>query len=673
MKLGAGWRLRVRASICGLALSVVSLQPLAAEEAAPPIPIRAFFENPDFESPRLSADGVTLAVLVSDGDRQVVATRPVAGGALRPIVRIDQPEMRLRWLEWANESRLLLSASVRLRADGISLRHFQLFGIDRDGANFRWLGEKWPRYGVGGVYQVQFQDEIIDWLRSDPKSVLLLYRPPFDGASVVRMNVDSGKIVTRQRPAHDIESWVTDASGEVRAGWSESREEYVLWARLPGGLLERVSRHLPSREDGPTLLAMHADPGKLYVAALQDGRQAVFEFDIANKRLGALVYAHPQTDVEGLVFSPDGSGRVIGATLGSGEVHYFDAQLAKEHRGLDAALAAEFGRPVDHGIASQSDGGDRMILRVSADVQAAAYYLYDRSKKQLAHLFDQSPSLPAERMARMRPIAFVARDGLEIPGYLTLPLGSAGKSLPMIVLVHGGPWARDTLGWDDEVQAFASRGFAVLQVNFRGSTGYGKAFLEAGYRQWGEKIQDDISDGVKWAIAEGIADAGRVGIYGGSFGGYAALIGATKTPELYRAAAAYAAVTDVELLLDDGAKYSWGEAWRPAMIGGERGDASRIRASSPLRLAARAGVPILLGHGDEDDRVEVHHSRKMAEALRAAGKDVAYLEFPHEIHGFALEANRIRWYEALIAFFEKHLAPRPASATVATPTEAAPQ
>ncbi len=634
-----------------------------AEEAPPRIPLRAFFQNPDFASPKLSPDGTAFAVLISDGDRQVVATRAIAGGPLTPIVRIDRPEMRLRWLEWANPKRLLLSASVRIRVDNISRRHTQLFGIDRDGANYRWLGEKWPTYGLGGKYQVQFQDEIIDWLPQDAQHVLLWYASPYETAAVMKMDVDTGRIFTRQHPQHDIEWWGTDMSGEVRAGVSESRAEYVIWARLPGGLLERVSRHAPFSEDGPELLGLHADPAKLYVTATKDGRRAIFEFDLDTKTLGALVYAHPEVDVEDLVYAPGSDRRVAGVsfTTDAPEIHFFDPALEKEHASLAKAFAAEFGRPVHHAPYSESDDGKRVILRVSTDVQAASYYFYDREKRALAHLLDEAPELLPEQMATMRPISFDARDGLRLRGYLTLPRGSSGTKLPAIILVHGGPWARDALGWDAEVQAFANRGFAVLQVNFRGSTGYGKAFLEAGYREWGQKIQDDISDGVKWLIDQGVADRDRIGIYGGSFGGYAALIGATKTPGLYRAAAAYAAVTDIERLIDDDAKYDWGVAWHKSMVGGESGDAERLRNSSPLKLAGRAGVPILLGHGEEDDRVEVQHSRKMADALRKAGKQFEYLEFEHEIHGFQLEANRIRWYEALIAFFEKNLAPRAAS------------
>jgi dipeptidyl aminopeptidase/acylaminoacyl peptidase len=653
---------RLLSSVLLAALGAVPLAAVA-QEPAPLLPLHAFFENPDFKSPKLSEDGAWLAVLLSDGDRQVVAVRAIEGGALTPLVRIDQPEMRLSWLEWANSTRILLSASVRMRVEGTSRRHTQLFGIDRDGKNYRWLGKDWPKYGLQGVYQVFVQDDVIDWLPADPDHVLIRYWAPTElSPSVQKLDVATGRVRMRQREEHDITTWYSDLDGEVRAGESESREEYVIWARPPGGRFERVSRHAPFREDGPVLIGLHADPDKLYVTALKDGRLAIYEFEITAKKLGALVYAHPEVDVEALAYAPGADRRVVGVrfTTDAPQIHFFDPALASEYKGLAKAFAAEFGRPVEHEPYSESSDGKRVILRVSTDVQAAAYYFYDRDRRALSHLFDESPKLPTAQMAPTKPISFAARDGVQLHGYLTLPLGSTGKNLPAIVLVHGGPWARDSLGWDAEVQAFANRGFAVFQINFRGSSGYGKAFREAGYREWGWKIQDDISDGAKWLADQGVADRDRIGIYGASFGGYAALIGATKTPELYRAAAAYAAVTDIELLINDDAKYDWGVAWHKPMVGGGRADAERLRQSSPLRLADRAAIPVLLGHGDEDDRVDVHHSRKMAAALRKAGKPVEYLEFEHEIHGFRLEANRIRWYEALIAFFEKNLAPRAA-------------
>jgi len=391
-----------------------------------------------------------------------------------------------------------------------------------------------------------------------------------------------------------------------------------------------------------------------------DGRTAVYEYDLRAKKLGALVYAHPEVDVEGLFRSPAGDWRVLGVryTTDSPQIHFLDAAAERERASLHAAFQKEFGQAVQIYPQSYSKDGGRQILHVSSDTQPPTYFVYDRALKQLFPLIDQRPDIRREQLSETKRVTYQARDGLAIPAYLTLPRGREPKNLPLVMLIHGGPWTRDLIQWDAEVQLFASRGFAVLQPNFRGSEGLGTKHLEAGYREWGQKIQHDITDGVRWAVAQGIADPDRVGIYGGSFGGYATLAGLALTPDLYRAGAAYASVTDIELLLKDDQWYAWGYDWHETMIGGEKGDQERLRAASPLRNVANVRAPVLLGHGVDDQRVHVRQSQRMAEALKKAGKPHEYLEFPDEIHGFVLEANRIRWYEALIAFFEKNLAPR---------------
>lgn len=642
-------------------LSLAVAVPARAQE--PRLPVSEFFANPDFDTPVISPDGKTLAVLLSDGNLQVVATRALAGGPFTPIVRLQDPKIRVGWLEWANNDRILISAHQRMRIANGSRPQTFLYGVDRDGKNYRWLGKDWPSYeGVGGKYPVQFQDDVIARLPRDPQHVLLSYWPPDKSSpSVMNLEVNTGQLRVRQREERGIQRWHADPNGEIRVAEGEDRDTYTLRARLPGETaLSEVAHHNPLSDDGVRFGGFHEDPRKLYVIAGHDGRDAIFEFDIAGKTRGKLVFAHPEVDVRRLQTEPGTGQRVVGVYFETDrpQLHFFDAAVEKEHAGLGKALGDEFDRPVYHETVSESDDGMIALLRVSTDDQPSAYYVFDRRRKALSHLFDQFPRLASRHFATTQPIYYLARDGLRIPAYLTLPVGSTGSRAPSIVLPHGGPRARDVFGWDGEVQLLANRGFAVLQMNFRGSDGYGKAHLEAGRGEWGRKIQDDISDGVAMLVAEGFADPDRIGIYGESYGGYAALVGATKTAELYRAAAAYAPVTDIEMLLDDEAKReAGGERQRPA-LGGESGDKNLLRESSPLRLAGNAGVPILLGHAEEDDLVNVRHSRKMADALRKAGKEFEYLEFPLETHDFELEANRLKWYEALVAFFEKNLAPR---------------
>lgn len=632
----------------------------AAGELPPQIPVRTLFSNPQFSAPEISDDGKTLAFVVSQGDLQIIYSRAVQGGTAMPLVKFDEPQTRLRWLDWANSERLLISAEARDRdAVGVRSRVTRLFAVNHDGSDFAWLGRRWPRFGQAQI-GVFYQDQVIHLTPDDPQHVLIEYQSPYESASqVMRLAVSGGALKLAQESAHDISAWHADRSGAVRAGVAYRENRYELWARADAGKdLELVASHRIFDEEGPEFVGFHSDPQRIYVRHAVDGRDVISEFDLATRSLGEIAFSHPAVDAGDIERDPGREKQAVGVrfVVDRPEIHFFDAEAEREHRGLRAALDLQLGIPTFHRRVSASADGAQQILEVSSDTLPPVYFLYDRTKRAIGLILKQWPDIDTKQLAATRRVTYRARDGLEIPAYLTLPLGVEPKGLPVIALIHGGPWSRDLIQWDPEVQLFANRGFAVFQMNFRGSTGLGRSHLKAGFREWGQKIQDDITDGVKWLIAEGIADPGRIGITGASYGGYATLVGLVKTPDLYRAGAAYAPVTDIEFLISDDKWYEWGYEWHGTMVGGGRADRDRLRASSPLRRAAEIRVPVLIGHGQDDQRVHVRQSRRMAEALRAAGKDHTYLEFPDEVHGFQLEANRIRWYEALIAFFEQNVA-----------------
>lgn len=635
-----------------------------AQEASSALTVRQLFSNPSVTSPALSDDGQTVAVIVSKGDLQFIFTRPLAGGAMKAVAKLDDPDIRLNWLEWANSKRLLMSVHAR-NPNGVGMRSrvTRLYGVDADGKNFGWLGKRWPYLGQMKL-QPFYQDQIVHWTPDDPDYLLIQFDSPYrdEWPRVQKMNVQTGALRPHQGAKSMVREWLADKAGDIRAGIAYREDKYYeLWTRVdPEADFELTIRKEAFSHEEEFLGFSAEDPGKIYVNRDLDGRTAIYEYDLRAKKLGELVYAHPEVDVDGLFRSPAGDWRVLGIryTTDSPQIHFLDEAAERERAALHRAFEQEFGQAVQIYPRSYSKDGNRQILHVSADTQPPTYFAYDRKLKQLFPLIDERPDIRREQLSETKRVTYQARDGLAIPAYLTLPRGHEAKDLPLVMLIHGGPWARDLIQWDAEVQLFASRGFAVLQPNFRGSSGLGTPHLEAGYREWGQKIQDDITDGVKWAVAQGFADADRVGIYGGSFGGYATLAGLAKTHELYRAGAAYASVTDIEFLLQDDQWYSWGYDWHETMVGGERGDKERLRAASPLRNVARIRAPVLLGHGVDDQRVHVRQSQRMADALKRDGKQYEYLEFPDEIHGFVLEANRVRWYEALIAFFEKNLAPR---------------
>ena len=305
----------------------------------------------------------------------------------------------------------------------------------------------------------------------------------------------------------------------------------------------------------------------------------------------------------------------------------------------------------------QSHNRDENIFVVAAwnDRTQGTRYLYDATSKTLTKLAEITPWLHEGDLAEMKPVTYQARDGLTIHGYLTLPQGG-GRNLPLIVNPHGGPWARDAWGYNPEVQFLANRGYAVLQMNFRGSTGYGRAFWEASFRQWGKKMQDDVTDGVRYAIAQGIADPKRVCIYGGSYGGYCALAGLAFTPDLYACGVDYVGVSNLFTFLKTIPPY-----WKPMldmfyeMVGNPETDKELLAEASPVMHAGNIRVPLLIAQGAQDPRVNINESDQMVEALKKHGIAVEYLVKENEGHGFANEENRFEFYEAMEKFLKEHL------------------
>ena len=298
---------------------------------------------------------------------------------------------------------------------------------------------------------------------------------------------------------------------------------------------------------------------------------------------------------------------------------------------------------------------DKFVVAATSDRTLGKRYLYDRNARTLDLLADVAPWLPEDELSLMKPIEFKARDGLAIHGYLTLPKGAAPRNLPVVVNVHGGPWARDVWGFNPEVQFLANRGYAVLQINFRGSTGYGRRFWEASFREWGRKMQDDVTDGVQWLVDQGIADPARIAIYGGSYGGYATLAGLAFTPDLYAAGIDYVGVSNLltfmKAIPPTGSLCSrccrrWSATWRRT----RRCCARRHRCSAPTRSG-----PLLIAQGAKDPRVVKSESDQMVEAMRKRGVEVEYLVKDNEGHGFRNEENRFEFYEAMERFLAKHI------------------
>lgn len=307
-------------------------------------------------------------------------------------------------------------------------------------------------------------------------------------------------------------------------------------------------------------------------------------------------------------------------------------------------------------ITSYDDERTRAIVAIRSDRLPVKYYVCDLKSKKVTEVSNPFPWINEKEMAPMKPVSFKSRDGLDIHGYLTLPKGLEAKNLPVVVNPHGGPWARDSWGFDPEVQFLANRGYAVLQLNYRGSTGYGRNFWQASFKQWGKKMQDDITDGVKWLIKEGIADSSRIAIYGGSYGGYATLAGITFTPNLYAAAIDYVGVSNLFTFMNTIPPY-----WKPfldqmyEMVGNPKKDSLLLAEASPVLHVDKIKTPLFIAQGANDPRVNKAESDQMVKALKARGVDVEYMVKNDEGHGFMNQNNRFDFYGAMEKFLDEHL------------------
>jgi dipeptidyl aminopeptidase/acylaminoacyl peptidase len=379
---------------------------------------------------------------------------------------------------------------------------------------------------------------------------------------------------------------------------------------------------------------------------------ALIEYDPRQAKEVKVIYENPEVDIDGVDYSRKRKTlTVINYQVDKPQKFFLD----DEAKQIDAKIQAHIPQ-YTFGITRKNKEEDRLLVYANSDRYYGGYYFYDVKADKFEKLADFAPWLKEDNMSEMKPIQYTSRDGLTIHGYLTLPKGVDAKNLPVVVNPHGGPWARDGWGFNREVQFLANRGYAVLQMNFRGSTGYGRKFWESSFKQWGRTMQDDVTDGVKWLIKEGIADSARVAIYGGSYGGYTTLAGVTLTPELYACAVDYVGVANMFTFMNTIPPY-----WEPfremfyEMVGDPKKDSLMLAEVSPVFHADKIRCPLLIAQGANDPRVNKGESDQMVDALRKRGLTVEYIVKDNEGHGFYNQENQFEFYGAMETFFEKHL------------------
>jgi dipeptidyl aminopeptidase/acylaminoacyl peptidase len=615
---------------------MVSCQP--KPEKAPRVPLEDFFKNPEKTSYKISPAGTFFSYMAPYENRLNIFVQEIGQDT---AIRLTSETARdIAGYFWANDDRILY-----LKDSGGD-ENFSLYGVNIDGSNMMALTE---------IKNVRTQ--IIDDLPEVKDQIIvgLNKRNPqvFDP---YRLNVETGKMTMLAENPGNIQGWLTDHDGKLRVA-------VAIVDGVNSALLYRETEDEPFKTVITTNFKNTLSPyfftfdnEKIYaISNLNRDKSVPIIFNPETAEIEEILYENENYDVSSLSYSR--KRKVLTSTTyysWKRHRHFFDAETKKIFDRLNTELGSD-----EVVITSHNENEDKFIIRTYTDRSLGSYYLYDQNSDEITKIADVSPWINPEHMAEMRPIEFTSRDGLQIEGYLTLPKGytmETARNLPAVVNPHGGPWARDHWGFNPEIQFLANRGFAVLQMNFRGSTGYGKKFWEASFNEWGLKMQDDITDGVNWLIDQGIADPERIAIYGGSYGGYAALAGMTFTPDLYAAGVDYVGVSNLFTFLKTIPPY-----WKPMldmmyeMVGNPEADSARFVETSPVFHADKIKSPLFIAQGANDPRVNINESNQMVEALKKRGIDVQYMVKDNEGHGFHNQENQFDFYGAMEKFLAKHL------------------
>lgn len=632
---------------------------LASLQSATAIDVAAYVKKDRFETLKISPTGKYYAATVPLEDRTALAILLRDGNKLSGTFNLGK-NTHINDFSWVNAERVLISTSEKFGLLDQPRLTGELYAMNADGGQADILvGQRVQGAGLGTKIQPKKVESIaaflIDALPDDDKHVLISVSPfnndPY--TRVDKMDVYTGRRVQVARAPVRNASFIADNDGIVRfAHGAGSDLVNKLYYRDGNGAEWRLINDEKATGRAESPIGFSADNRTAYLRVEQDqGPDAIVALDVASgDRKQAL--RDDNTDPLRVIYRP-GTSVPVGVVLMDGKPRtaFFEdgSDVARLYRSLEAAFQGE--APF---ITSSTADGRLTLVQVFSDRNPGDFYVFDTVAKKAEHVISRRDWFDPGDMAEMRPISLVARDGLPLAGYLTLPKGSDGKQLPMVVVPHGGPYGVfDVWDFNDENQMLAAAGYAVLQVNFRGSGNHGRAFTHAGARQWGGAMQDDVTDATRWAIQQGIANPKRICIYGASYGGYAALMGVAKEPELYRCAVGYAGVYDLPTMHTHGdiQRRGSGETFLREWIG----ERNALGAVSPNRMAGRIKVPVFLAAGGEDERAPIEHSRMMERALIAAGVPVETLYYPTEGHGFYVEANRKTYYTKLLDFLGTHL------------------
>jgi dipeptidyl aminopeptidase/acylaminoacyl peptidase len=602
------------------------------------IPLEDFFKNPDKTAYQISPDGNYFSYMGPYESRMNVF---IQERGQEDAMRItSETDRDIAGYFWPNNDQILY-----LKDDGGD-ENYKLYGVNIDGSGLICFTD------FTGVRTM-----ILDQLEEIPDEVIIGMnkRNPqvFDP---YRLNIKTGVMTMLAENPGNIQGWMFDHDGKLRVAFAivDGVNTSILYRETEEDEFKDVLTTSFRDQFSPDFFTFD-NKNVIGTSNLGRDKSAVVEFDIVNGQEIKVLYENHDYDVDRAFYSKKRKVLTSASyTSWKRERYFFDDETKALFDRLNRDLGA-----YELGITSSNKDETVYIVRTYSDRSLGSYYIYDKTTDVLEKIAEVSPWIDENEMASVIPVSYQSRDGLTIHGYLTLPKGytmETAKKLPVVVNPHGGPWYRDGWGFNPEIQFLANRGYAVFQMNFRGSTGYGKAFWEASFKKWGREMQDDITDGTNWLIEKGIADPERIAIYGASYGGYATLMGLVKEPELYAAGVNYVGVSNMFTFMQTIPPY-----WKPMldmmyeMVGDPVHDSVLMREVSPVFHVERITAPLFIAQGAKDPRVNKNESDQVVEALTERGVEVEYMVKDNEGHGFHNEENRFEFYRAMETFLAKHI------------------
>lgn len=638
----------------------------AATDARPGV--EQFFQNPRFVDAQISPDGHAVAFAMAASKSARVRLAILDLRTMTPSVLVASDTADIESFEWVDDKRLVYTLTDRQVALDDLHEAPGLFAVNVDGSHSRQLVERrYPSFIRSGEVEplLPWNTWLLHGTRETAAGeVYVVKTEKFDRKHVEyvqlqRLNTLNGRIRDVAAPKHAF-NWVIDARGEPRITMSVEGDQVTVMLRDPATDQWSVLAQFNEFDEARSFTPRYIDEaGHLFVTAKGgNDTQSIYLYDMATHELSGEPFIRAgRYDLDPQFV--EAHGKLVGLRYNADApiTQWLDPALEALQARVDKLLPTTVNRI---SIASEGDGSF-VLVRAASDRVPGRFFVFNVQEGKLTALGDSHPDIDPRQMSRMEAVSYKARDGLEIPAYLTVPRGVERKSLPLVVLVHGGPWVRgQVLRWDPQVQFLASRGYAVLEPEFRGSAGYGTRLFRAGWKQWGLGMQDDVADGVRWAVSQGLVDPARVCIAGASYGGYAVLMGLVNDPALYRCGVDWVGVTDIDMMYSvdwSDASDDWKRYGMPKLIGDQAADAKQLKATSPIENVARIHAPLLLAYGGKDVRVPIIHGETFRDAMaKVPGSSVEWIVYDKEGHGWRKEENQVDFWTHVEKFLATQLA-----------------